>query len=202
MEVKLKRYNIIYADPPWNPHGINKKQYVTTRDSPNNPSFDHLNHYPCMTFDEIAKLNVNRIADDNCILFIWVTDVSLPYVFDIINVWGFSFVTVGFTWIKKTATGKDFFGMGQWTRKNPEMCLIAKKGTLKRRSASVRQLQYSPVEKHSKKPDVFRKLIVELCGDLPRLELFCRHPADGWDVWGNEVESTAGITKALTGQAG
>ena len=44
------------------------------------------------------------------------------------------------------------------------------------------------IERHSKKPDVVKDRIVELCGDVPRIELFARQATEGWDVWGNEVE--------------
>ena len=64
------------------------------------------------------------------------------------------------------------------------------KGKSKRKIASVRQLVFAPVEQHSKKPDIVRDRIVELMGDLPRIELFARQTAPGWDVWGNEVDSS------------
>lgn len=185
----MKKYQIIYADPPWNLHGINKQGIVTSRDSPNNPKYDHLNQYLAMSYDDIRKLPIKDMADDNCVLFVWVVDNSLPFVFDIIKEWGFEYKSVAFTWVKKTSGGKDFFGMGQWTRKNPEMCLIAKRGTPKRVDCGVRQLHYYPIAEHSRKPVEFRTEIVKLCGDLPRIELFARQKTEGWDVWGNEVES-------------
>jgi len=80
-----------------------------------------------------------------------------------------------------------FLGLGRWTRANPEICVLATKGKIKRLSKSVRQLQVFPIEQHSKKPDQFRDLILELVGNLPRIELFARQKADGWDSWGNEV---------------
>lgn len=106
--------------------------------------------------------------------------------------WGFQYKTAAFVWVKKYAkSGKNFFGMGAYTRSNAEVCLIGITPKLKAkewvRSHSVRQIVESPVEEHSKKPDVVRDLIVELFGDLPRIELFARQRADGWDAWGNEV---------------
>lgn len=81
-------------------------------------------------------------------------------------------------------------GLGWWTRSNAEICLLAVKGKPRRKSAGVRQLIISPLEQHSKKPDVVRDNIVTLMGDLPRIELFARQPTTGWDVWGNEVDSS------------
>lgn len=81
-----------------------------------------------------------------------------------------------------------FYGLGYWTRGNAEICLLAKRGKPKRHSAAVHQSIISPIEQHSKKPDVTRDKIVELAGDLPRVELFARQKCPGWDAWGNEVE--------------
>ena len=78
-------------------------------------------------------------------------------------------------------------GMGNWTRSNPELCLLAIKGKPKRISASVHSVIDTPIERHSKKPDIVRDKIVSLCGNLPRIELFARQKTEGWDVWGNEV---------------
>ena len=77
--------------------------------------------------------------------------------------------------------------MGYYTRSNPEMCLLATKGKPKRLSKSVRQLIVSKLQQHSKKPDEIRNRIVELCGDIPRIELFARQQVEGWDCWGNGV---------------
>ena len=77
--------------------------------------------------------------------------------------------------------------MGYWTRANAEICLIATKGKPKRESKSVQQVIISRIEEHSKKPDETRDRIVELCGDVPRIELFARQSAEGWDCWGLEA---------------
>lgn len=171
-----KKYNIIYADPPW--------QY---RDKSLNRGGAE-RHYMTMNEEDIANLNIKDITDENCILFIWTT---FPKLFDtekIIKEWGFTYKTLGFVWIKKNKKSlTNFWGMGSWTRSNPEICLIAIKGNPKRISASVHSVIESPIEKHSKKPDIVKDKIVELVGDLPRIELFARQKTDGWDVWGNEV---------------
>jgi N6-adenosine-specific RNA methylase IME4 len=76
--------------------------------------------------------------------------------------------------------------MGRWTRSNAEICLIGVKGKPKRLSAGVHSVIESPIERHSKKPDIVREKIIELVGDLPRIELFARNSTEGWDTWGNE----------------
>lgn len=84
-------------------------------------------------------------------------------------------------------------GLGFWTRANAEICIIATKGKPKRQSKKVHQVIISAIEEHSKKPDETRERIVELIGDLPRIELFARQKVDGWDSWGNEIESDIDI---------
>ena len=98
---------------------------------------------------------------------------------------GLTFKTVAFVWLKLNKKSPTwFYGLGYWTRGNAEICLLAKRGKPQRRNAGVHQFIISPVEEHSKKPDVTRDKIIELAGDLPRVELFARQKAPGWDVWG------------------
>ena len=83
-----------------------------------------------------------------------------------------------------------FYGLGFWTRGNAEVCLLATRGHPKRQAANVHQFIISPIQEHSRKPEEARDKIVTLMGDVPRVELFARQSPPGWDVWGNEVEST------------
>ena len=101
--------------------------------------------------------------------------------------WGFTYKTCGFNWIKKNKKSDSlFWGLGYWTRANSEICLLATKGNPKRVSKSVHQVCVSRIREHSRKPDEIRDKIVELCGEIPRIELFARQHAEGWDCWGNE----------------
>ena len=173
-----KKYNVIYADPPW---------YFKARSSKGdgrNPN----QHYDCMDLEDIKNLPVKDIADKDCILFVWVIDPMLPQAFEVITAWGFIYKTVAFTWAKTNSKSMGMFtGLGYWTRGNPEMCLLATKGKPKRVSKAVKQLVVSERREHSRKPDRIRHDIVELCGDVPRIELFARQKAQGWDSYGNEI---------------
>ncbi|NOR85671.1 adenine methyltransferase [archaeon] len=173
-----KKYNIIYADPPWN------FKHYSDKGKGRSPE----NHYKCQSLKDIKELPISDLADDNCVLFMWVTYPFLEKGMEVIKSWGFTYKTVGFTWVKKNKVADTWFwGMGYWTRSNAEICIIATKGSITRQSSSVHQIIDTPIEAHSKKPDVTRERIVELCGDIPRIELFARQKVDGWDVWGNEV---------------
>lgn len=170
-----KKYNIIYADPPWS--------YKDKKCNGNCES-----HYKTMNIKDICNLPIKNIANKDCVLFLWVTYPMLSEGLKLIEEWGFKYKTIGFQWIKQNKSGKGFFfGLGRWTRGNSECCLIAVKGKPKRISNSVSQLVFSPLQEHSKKPDIVREKIVELIGDKSRIELFARQTVDGWDCWGNEV---------------
>lgn len=154
------------------------------------------NHYSTMGIEEICSLPVQEICEKNCALFLWVTFPQLPEAFRVIKAWGFRYKTVAFVWTKLNRSGQGyFFGLGYWTRSNAEICLLATRGKPKRISKKVFQLIISPLQEHSKKPAEARKRIVELLGDLPRIELFARQRSPGWDAWGNEVDSSLDMGK-------
>jgi N6-adenosine-specific RNA methylase IME4 len=107
----------------------------------------------------------------------------------VIEAWGFTYKSIAFQWLKLNRSGFGFFyRLGRWTRGNTEPCLLAVKGKPSRDSNSVSQLIFSPVGRHSKKPNETRDRIIQLIGeDQPRIELFARDTANGWDAWGDEV---------------
>ena len=177
-----KKYNIIYADPPWN-------YKVWSRDTGSGRSAE--SHYHTMQKEDIQDMKdiIDKISNKNCVLFLWVTAPCLLEGLELINSWGFTYKTIGFTWIEQNKKSDSlFWGMGYYTRANTELCLLATKGkSLKRISKSVHQVVMSKIREHSRKPDEVRDRIVNLFGDLPRIELFARQQVDGWDCWRNEV---------------
>lgn len=182
-----KKYSIIYADPqpPWMYQGKMMNSSVT-------------DHYQWMSLEDICKIPVKNITDKNCILFMWVTMPKLNQFMEVVNAWGFEYKTCAFVWVKQNKKNMSYFmGQGRWTRANAELCILATKGNPQRISASIRQLIVSPIESHSKKPDEIKNRIIKLVGDLPRIELFARQKTEGWDVWGNEVESDIDFGKNM-----
>lgn len=176
-EMTIGKYGIIYADPPWHYENVKVKGAAEK-------------HYPTMSIDSLCDLRVAELAAKDCALFLWATFPQLPEAMRLIEAWGFQYKTVGFVWLKQNRkTPTWFYGLGHWTRANAEVCLLGVKGKPKRRSACIHQLIVSPIEQHSKKPDEVRQKIISLMGDLPRLELFAREKVQGWDAWGNEIES-------------
>lgn len=174
------KYKIIYADPPWQYKVWSKKGLGRSAES----------HYNTMNIQDIINMKdtIKSISDKNSVLFLWVTFPCLKEGIKVLEEWGFTYKTCAFTWVKKNKKSNSWFwGMGHWTRANAEICLLGVKGNIKRQSAGVHQVIDTPIEKHSKKPDITRDRIVELLGNLPKIELFARQQVPNWDSWGNEI---------------
>ena len=190
------RYNIIYADPPWKFTGLGSKGI---RSSKLKDDGLHVNRpveekYPTMSLADLKALPVEEMAADNAVLFLWTTDAHLPIAIELMEAWGFRYATIGFTWLKKTSTGKQVCYYGYWTMKGAEICLLGRRGKPKPARHNVRAIVEAKRREHSRKPDEVRSKIVKLMGDLPRIELFARERTSGWDVWGNEIISTIRLT--------
>jgi len=187
-----KKYQIIYADPPWSYKVWSEDKKVAQGTAKA--------HYSTMKIEDICNLKVNEITDKDCKLFLWATPPCLKEALEVMKAWGFEYKTIVFCWIKTNPkSGTPFFGIGHWTASNCEIVLagLKKGGVLNRQSKSISQIVMSPRGNHSCKPSIIRNKIVELCGDVPRIELFARKPQTliedpswkGWDIWGNEVKS-------------
>ena len=146
--------------------------------------------YDVLNTDTIMSFDVASIADKTSMLFLWATYPMIKHALSVMDAWGFEYKTVAFTWVKNNRSGVGFhFGLGYWTRANPEICLLGIRGKPHRINADIPNLLISPLREHSRKPDEARDRIIRLCGDLPRIELFARRKVEGWDCWGNEVDS-------------
>lgn len=174
------KYKIIYADPAWK-YGCWYKSEKIKRNA--------ADHYTVTTTEEMMKIPVNKIAEENAVIFMWVTFPCLIDGLKLMNAWGFKYKTCAFTWIKKNKKSDTWFmGLGNYTRANAEICLLGTKGKgLPRISRSVRQVLDNRIEEHSKKPAEVRDRIVELFGDISKIELFARQEVPNWDSWGNEI---------------
>ena len=182
---QIKKYSIIYADPPW--------EYKQSGSKTNSRGMAK-QHYNTMSTEEICNLPVKEIKTDDCICFMWATFPNISEALKVFEAWGFEYKTAAFVWVKKNKkSNTNFWGMGAYTRANAEVCLLGisknTKASKQVKAHNVHQIIEAPVEEHSKKPDIVREKIVELLGDFPRVELFARQKTDGWDVWGNEVET-------------
>ena len=183
-----RKFNLIYCDSPWSYH-LYRPQFSYKGDVPS-PLRTAASFYKTMTINEICSLPVRSIAANNCALFLWATNPTLDDAFKVIRAWGFEFKTVAFYWTKKCKYSNNLkIGMGHYTRPSCEPLLLAMNGTLKVLDHSIRQVVVTTIEQHSKKPAIFRDLIIRLFGDLPKIELFAREEAEGWSSWGDELHS-------------
>lgn len=163
-------YRICLSDPPWS-YGDRQ------RNRPEN--------YPRMDDRSIRDLPVASVMARDSVLLLWTTNTHLPVALRVMGAWGFNFRTVAFVWSKRSANGNPAMGMGHYSRQSVELCLLGVRGRgVERKSASVRQLVESVPGEHSEKPAEVRDRIVELFGDVPRIELFACHTVPGWAAWG------------------
>ena len=191
-----QKYSIILADCPWRYANWSMSELAQrgekwARRNGRSP-------YDVMMTSDICALPVADLAAKDCILFCWATYPKLPDALEVIKAWGFTYKTVAFTWVKNNPSGVGFhFGLGFWTRQNPEICLLATRGKPKRIDNRVPNLIIYPRGEHSRKPDEIRERIVRLVGDVRRIELFARQRTPGWDIWGDQAPQGSDII--LTG---
>ena len=202
-----KRYHIIYADCPW--HYKDKKKAGRSKCGAEN-------HYKCLTIDELRALPVVKVAEDNSVLFMWTTFPTLLESKDpsksppglVMKSWGFHYKTIGFVWVKTNQDGSVWHGVGSYAKSNAEICLMGVRGKVGRlikdkitglriatdpkeklsvASNYVSSVILHPRMEHSKKPPIVRDKIVQLFGEVSRVELFARDSAVGWDSVGDQL---------------
>lgn len=183
-----KKYDIIYADPPWDYNGklqfdksstdvesidLSKKIFISSA------TFK----YPTLKTTELMKLPVQEIAKSDCLLFMWTSNPHLAQAIDLGKAWGFEYRTVAFVWDKMN------HNPGQYTLSNCELCLVFKRGKIPtpRGARNIQQLVRSPRGKHSEKPMEIIRNIEKMFPIQQKIELFARRIVDGWDNWGLDV---------------
>ena len=175
-----KKYQIIYADPCWDYKGQTQHGGSKTSDTGG-----ALKHYPTMTLKELSGLKpmIDRIADEDCIMFMWTSSPHLDQAILLLKAWGFKYATIGFIWDKQRVN-PGFYTMSQC-----EVCLIGKRGKIPkpRGARNIRQLVSEMRGRHSAKPHEVRERIELMFPSQDKIELFARERAAGWDAWGNEV---------------
>lgn len=164
----MKKYQIIYADPPW--------KYDFSKD--NADKIEH--HYQTMSLEEICKLKIP--SDNNAVLYLWATAPKLTEALEVMKSWGFVYKT-------HCIWDKDWIGMGYWFRGKHELLLIGVKGKFSPPPPSLRvpSIYKQRRAAHSKKPEYFRDLIGATFKEMNKIELFARQKTEGWDCLGNKI---------------
>jgi len=173
------KYQILYADPPWDYKGQLQHNGAGGRDTGG-----ATRHYPTVTTAEMAKWAIGeQLADDNALLFMWATNPHLDQAIDLGKSWGFSWATVAFVWDKQRVN-PGFYTMSQC-----ELCLVFKRGKIpgERGIRNARQLVIKKRTRHSAKPIEVRRRIEAMFPNAKKIELFARERAPGWQAWGLEA---------------
>lgn len=188
-----KRFDIIYADPPWDYNG--KLQFDKTSKSADKVDLSKkifissaAFKYPTLKTPELMKIPVDGIAKNDCLLFMWTSNPHLAQAIELGKAWGFEYRTVAFVWDKMS------HNPGKYTLSNCELCLVFKRGRIPRPRGArdVQQLVRSPRGEHSEKPAEVRQAIEKMFPTQERIELFARKRTDGWSAWGIDVLEVAG----------
>jgi len=195
-ELPNKKFDIIYADPPWHYNG--KLQFDKS-----STSVDRIDlsknifissaafKYPTLKTSELMKIPIHEIAKDDCLLFMWTTNPHLAQSIELGRAWGFEYKTVAFVWDKMN------HNPGQYTLSNCELCLVFKRGRIPkpRGARNIQQLVRSLRKNHSEKPIEVIQAIEKMFPTQERIELFARRKTKGWSVWGLDVfEESDGYT--------
>lgn len=163
-------YEVIYADPPW--------QYEFSKDDADKIE----NHYPTMPLEEIKDMDILSVAADNSVLYLWATMPKLKEALEVIEAWGFNYLS-GMCW------DKEWIGTGYWWRGQHELLLVATKGDFspplpKDRVSSVLREKRTG---HSVKPMIIYEWLNKWFPNKKKLELFARKEREGFTSWGNEI---------------
>lgn len=188
-DLPTQKYDIIYADPPWDYGGKLQFDKTSTKakemDWSKNIFISSANFkYPTLKIEELKKIPLTEIAKDDCLLFMWVTNPHLAQGIELGQCWGFEYKTVAFVWDKMV------HNPGKYTMSYCELCLLFKRGRIPgpRGTRNEKQLIRAPRGKHSVKPRQARDSIERMFPQQKKIELFARHRPDNWDVWGLDVE--------------
>ena len=170
------RFRVVLADPPW-----------LFQDRLPGPGRGAAKHYGCLSVAEFCAFPLPPLADD-CTLFLWRVASMQQEALDVMKAWDFTLKTE-IVWLKRTTTGKRWFGMGRTVRAEHEVCLVGTRGRPSRASKNIRSTFEAVVGQHSEKPAIFYDL-VEALREGPYVELFARRRRAGWTSLGDQVPAT------------
>lgn len=176
-----EKFEIIYADPPWDYKGQLQHNGVGGVESGGAQK-----HYSTVTLDDLTNLNIKKITASTALLFMWSSSPHLDQAIELGKAWGFSWATVAFVW-NKMKTNPGFYTLSQC-----ELCLVFRHGKIPtpRGARNIRQYIEEKRGRHSQKPDEVRKRISEMFPKQKKIELFARSTIEGWTAWGNETPVT------------
>ena len=165
--MKAKKYATLLLDPPF--------------ETMQSGTYGACKHYPLMSVEEVMKMPIGDLAEDNAHCWLWVSNATLRVGFEILEKWGFTPRSV-FTWVKPR------MGLGVYLRNATEHIILGTRGKAPVKFKAQINWGIFPVQDHSHKPEEVYDTI-ERVSPGPYLELFARRSRPGWDAWGNEIPS-------------
>lgn len=183
-----EKYDVIYADPPWDYGG--KMQYDKTTIKSENQNFEKKIFlssasfkYPTLKLKQLKELNVQSIMAEDCLLFMWTTGPQMANAISLGEAWGFEYKTIAFVWDKMV------HNPGRYTLSQTEFVLAFKHGRFPqpRGARNIRQMLQIHRGKHSVKPIKVIDGITKMFPTQKKIELFARNNFLGWDNWGLEI---------------
>lgn len=177
-----KKYQIIYADPPWK---ISKGGKKSARPNSSGEELD----YPVISLDEIQAhlLSATRNTEDNSVMFLWTIDKYLHEAEQMARILGWK-LHARMIWNKVTGIPAAFT-----VRYGHEYLLYFYRGKLLpvalEERGKIHTVFTEQVKRHSQKPEIAYQIIERLYPNINRLEMYARIKRDGWDTWGNEVKN-------------
>lgn len=171
-------YQVVYCDPPWDYAGRTQQNGKAAVKSA-------VDHYPTMTLEAMKALKVEEQCAKDAVMFMWSSSPHLPQAIELMEAWGFTYKTVAFV------RDKQKVNPGYYTMSQCELCLVGVKGRIPKPRGSRKERQFLSAARgrHSEKPVEIRERILRMFPTQKKIELFCRKAAEGWDCWGNEVDS-------------
>jgi len=160
-----KKYKTILADPPWDIH--------------QRGNLGAINHYDLMSLERIKAMPIKDLAEENSHCWLWVTNASLRYGYEVLEAWGFTPRSI-FTWIK------PHFTLGVYLRNATEHMLLGTRGKAPVQFKGQGTWSFCPMGRHSEKP-LEQYAVIERVSPGAYLELFARRRQPGWDSWGLEA---------------
>ena len=175
-----KKYDIIYMDPPWDYGGGFFKSSDGKRPRTT------LEDYDTMSMDELKAMDIQSVANKDCLIYMWVTNSFLKKGIELGEHWGWDYSNVAFVWYKHASLPATY------TMQQTEICLVfkRKKGKIPqpRGIRNCKQFLSERRREASRKPDEIRYRIEAMHPEQSKLEMFARTAPEGWDVWGNETD--------------
>ena len=186
------RHSVILADPPW----LYSNRHDVRRDG-KSPRFGVgvAARYSrgVMRLQDICSLPVQDVSAQDAYLFLWATWPTMPDALQVIEAWGYRYVTCAMIWCKRYPSGGWFRGPGRYVPSNSEPLLLGVRGRPITPSTGWKPCQIVDEAHpraggkivHSRKPACVHERIERWAG--AGLELFATQATPGWRCLGYDV---------------